>query len=177
MGKPMDDIARFVRVSRGRICQLKQQYKNTGVIPKLKNPGWKKKHLDLEVERVILDAYQIFKSRPVILEKNMRTYYGLAIPYNTIYQMMLLHQLVIENPRKEKPEKMGSRDQENGLLLSSMTHPGCLPASGYLILQQLSEMNSGYHRREKWFQISYDTFFNRVIFVGKSWIDNMFQDL
>lgn len=84
------------------------------------------KHPDEEVERVILDAYQLFKSGPVILDKIMRTYNGLAIPYNSIYQVMLMYQLIIENPRKERPEKMGSRDQENRLLLSSMTHHGSL---------------------------------------------------
>jgi putative transposase len=104
-GKPPEDIARFVRVPRRRIYQLKKQYKNTGLIPELKDPGRKKKHLDPEFERIILEAYEIYKSGPVILEKIIKVYYGVAIPHNTIYRVMLMHHLVIENPRKKRQRK------------------------------------------------------------------------
>jgi hypothetical protein len=55
-----------------------------------------KELLDPEFELVILDAYQIYKSGPVILEKIINTHYGLAIPHNAIYPVMLMHQLIIE---------------------------------------------------------------------------------
>jgi hypothetical protein len=87
-----------------------------------------------------MDAYQIYKSGPVIFEKNIETYYGLNIPHNTIYRMMLMHQMVIENPRRKIRENgsglnenipflsgrvtgknLSSRDRKNGLLLSSIS--------------------------------------------------------
>jgi len=96
-----DDIARFVSVSRRRIYLLKQQYKGEGHIPELKDPGRKKKPLDPEFEQIIQDAYYTYKSGPVILEKIIKIHYGLAIPHNTIYRVMLMHQMIIENPRKK----------------------------------------------------------------------------
>ena len=78
-----------------------------GHIPELKDPGRKKKPLDLEFERIILDAYHTYKSGPVILEKYIKIHYGLAIPHNTIFRVMLMHQLVIEN-QQEMPEEMGT---------------------------------------------------------------------
>jgi transposase len=68
-GNHPDEIAGFVNVSRRRIYQLMQQYKDAGFIPELKDPRRKKKLLDPEFKRVILDAYEITKSGPVILEK------------------------------------------------------------------------------------------------------------
>jgi putative transposase len=116
-GKPPDDIARFVRVSRRRIYQLKQQYTNTGLTPELKDPGRKKKPLDPEFERIIQDAYHIYKSGPVILEKIIKIHYGLAIPHNTIYRVMLMHQLVIENPRKKGQRKWVRFERKHSMSL------------------------------------------------------------
>jgi putative transposase len=99
--------------------------------------------LDPELERVNIYAYQIYKSGPVILEKIIKTHYGRTIPYNTIYRMMLMHQLAIENPPKKGQmkrvrferkhsmslwqgdgEEFESMDRKNGLLPSSGTQPG-----------------------------------------------------
>jgi uncharacterized protein with HEPN domain len=68
-GKNPREIARFLKVSRRRIYQLKQQYKDESRIPELKEPRRPKKPLDPEFERVIQDAYQRYKSGPVMLEK------------------------------------------------------------------------------------------------------------
>jgi putative transposase len=115
--KHPDDIARFMRVSRRRIYQLKKQYKDSGLIPELKDPGRKKKPLDSEFERVILNAYQTYKSGPVILEKIIKTHYGLTIPHNTIYHVMLMHHLVIENPRKKGQRKWVRFERKHSMSL------------------------------------------------------------
>ena len=73
--------------------------------------------MDPEFELVILDAYQICKSGPVILEKIMKTHYGLAIPHNTIYRVMLMHQLVIENPRKKGQRKWVRFERKHSMSL------------------------------------------------------------
>ena len=97
-GTDPDEIARFVRVTKRRINLVKRQYKDDGIIPRLKSPGRKKKPVSPEFERIILEAYYIYQFGPVILEKIIKVHYGVAIPHNTIYRVMLMHQLVIENP-------------------------------------------------------------------------------
>lgn len=104
-GTDPEENARFVRVTKRRINQLKRQYKDEGIIPQLRNPGRKKKPLDPEFEQIILEAYNIYQSGPVILEKIIKVYYGVAIPHNTIYRVMLMHHLVIENTRKKRQRK------------------------------------------------------------------------
>jgi putative transposase len=101
-GKHPDEIARFMRVTKKRINQIKRQYRDDGIIPQLKDPGRKKKPLNRESERIILEAYHHYQSGPVILEKIIKVHYGIAIPHNTIYRVMLMHQLVIENPKKKR---------------------------------------------------------------------------
>ena len=59
----------------------------------MRDPGRKKKPLDPEFERLILEAYTIYQSGPVILEKIIKVHSGVAIPHNTIYRVMLMHQL------------------------------------------------------------------------------------
>jgi putative transposase len=54
-----------------------------------------------EYERVILHAYQIYKSGPVILKKIINPHFGFTIPHNKIYRVMLMHQLIVENPQKK----------------------------------------------------------------------------
>jgi putative transposase len=122
---------------------LKQQYKDEGHIPELKDPGRKKKPLDPEFERIIHDAYHTYKSGPVILEKIIKIHYRLAIPHNTISRVMLMHQLVIENPRMKCQRKWVRFERKHsmslwkgdwkefefngskkGLSLSLTTHPG-----------------------------------------------------
>jgi IS30 family transposase len=70
-------------------------------ILQLKVPGQKKKSVSPECERIILDKYQTYQSGPVILEKTIKKIHGVAISHNTIYQVMVMHQLVVENPRKK----------------------------------------------------------------------------
>ena len=94
-------IARFERVTKRRINQPKKQYKAECIIPQLKDPGRKKKSVSPACERIILDMYLTYQSGPVLLKK----IHGVAISHNTIYQVMMMHQLVVENSRK-MPEKL-----------------------------------------------------------------------
>jgi hypothetical protein len=73
-GTDLEEIAGVMKVTQRRIYQLKQQYKDERICPELKDPGRKKKPVCAENERVILHAYQIYKSGPVILEKIIKTH-------------------------------------------------------------------------------------------------------
>jgi putative transposase len=116
-GTHPDEIARFVRVTKRRINQLKRKYRDEGIIPQLKDPGRKKKPLDPQFEQIIIEAYHIYQSGPVILEKIIKVHYGIAIPHNTIYQIMLMHQLVVENPRKKRQRKWVRFERKHSMSL------------------------------------------------------------
>ena len=68
-GRYPGEMARFVRVTRMQIYHLKQQCKSEGRLPEPNDPGRKKKSLCPGFERLILDAYPVYQSGPVILEK------------------------------------------------------------------------------------------------------------
>ena len=68
-GTPVKEIAAVMRVTPRRIYQLKKQYRETGNIPELKQPGRKPKQIDPDTERIVLEAYQKYKLSPVPLEK------------------------------------------------------------------------------------------------------------
>jgi putative transposase len=116
-GTHVDEIARCVRVTKRRINQLKRQYKDEGIIPQLKNSGRKKNPLDSEFERIILEAYPIYQSGPVFLEKIIKVHYGVKIPHNTIYRVMLMHQMVIKNPRKKRQRKWVRFERKHSMSL------------------------------------------------------------
>jgi putative transposase len=116
-GTHPDEIARFVRVTKRRINQLKKQFKDEGIIPQLKDAGRKKKPVSSEFERIILEAYHVYQSGPVILEKIIKIHYGVAIPHNTIYGVMLMHQLVIENPKKKHQRKWVRFERKHSMSL------------------------------------------------------------
>lgn len=116
-GTHPDKIAKFVKVTRRRIYQLKRQYQDEGSVPHQKDPGKKKKPLDPEHERIILDAYRVFQSGPVILEQVIKIHYGVAIPHNTIYRVMLMHKLVVENPKKKRQRKWVRFERDHSISL------------------------------------------------------------
>ena len=101
-GTLVREIAAVMRVTPRRIYQLKKQYEESGKIPELKRAGRKSKPIDKETEGVVLQAYQKYKLSPVLLEKLIERDYGIHIPHNTIYRIMLKHNLVEENMNKKR---------------------------------------------------------------------------
>jgi putative transposase len=104
-GTAVKEIAAVMRVTPRRIYQLKKQYEETGNIPELKQPGRKPKQIDSDTEKIVLEAYQKYKLSPVPLEKLIERDYGIHIPHNTIYKVLLKHGLVEENMNKKKRRK------------------------------------------------------------------------
>ncbi|MBE8540507.1 IS481 family transposase [Geoglobus acetivorans] len=104
-GTPVKEIAAVMRITPRRIYQIKKQYKETGEIPELKQPGRKPKLIPKETEQIILQAYQKYKLSPVPLEKLIERDHSIHIPHNTIYRIMLKHNLVVENMNKKKRRK------------------------------------------------------------------------
>ncbi len=104
-GKSITKIAEFFQISRQRVHQIIKKFKETGEIPFLKKPGRKPKEIDEETEKIILEAHKEFNLGPVHLEKKIEEVYGIHIPHNTIYKVLLNYGLVEENMKKKKQRK------------------------------------------------------------------------
>jgi len=103
-GTPVKEIAAVMRVTPRRIYQIKKQYEETGKV-ELKHPGREPKQIDQQTERIVLEAYQRYKLSPVPLEKLVEVDYNIHLPHNTIYRVLLKHNLVEENINKKKRRK------------------------------------------------------------------------
>jgi len=97
---PVREIAAVMRMTPIRIYQLKKQYEETGKKPELKQAGRKPEPIDPDIERTFLEVYQKYKLSPVMLEKLIKRDYGIHIPHNNIYKVVLKHNLVEENMNK-----------------------------------------------------------------------------
>ncbi len=127
-GTPVKEIAAVMRVTPRRIYQIKKQYKETGEIPELKQPGRKPKQIDKETEQIILQAYNKYRLSPVPLEKLIERDYGIHIPHNTIYKVLLKHGLVEENMNKKKRRKWVRYERTHSMSLQETGK--CLERSG-----------------------------------------------
>ena len=116
-GTQVKEIAAVMRVTPRRIYQIKKQYKETGKIPELKQAGRKPKPIDRETEQIILKAYRKYKLSSVMLEKPIERDYGIHIPHNTIYRVMLKHDFVEENMNKKKQRKWVRFEREHSISL------------------------------------------------------------
>ncbi len=102
-GKPITKIAEFFQVTRRqRVHQIIRKFKETGKIPFLQKPGRKTKEIDEETERIVLETHEQFNLGPVHLEKKIEEIHGIHIPHNTIYKILLKHNLVEENMKKKR---------------------------------------------------------------------------
>ncbi len=116
-GTPVREIAAVMRVTPRRIYQLKKQYEETGKIPELKQAGRKPKLIDPDIEQIVLQAYHKYKLSPVTLEKLIERDYGIHIPHNTIYKIMLKNNLVEENMNKKKQRRWVRFERKHSMSL------------------------------------------------------------
>ncbi|MBO8182866.1 MAG: transposase [Archaeoglobus sp.] len=116
-GKPITKIAEFFQVTRQRIHQIINKFKETRKIPFLQKLGRKPKQIDEETERIILEAHGEFNLGPVHLERKIEEIYGEHIPHNTIHKVLLNHGLVEENMEKKKQRKWVRYEREHSMSL------------------------------------------------------------
>jgi putative transposase len=103
--KPVVEIARDFQVTRQRVYQLVTQFKEMGDYPEIKRPGRKPEPLNERTEELILESYRANNVGPIHLEKKIEESYGIHIPHNRIYQVLLFHGLVEINMRKRQQRK------------------------------------------------------------------------
>ncbi len=114
-GKPVTKIAEFFQVTRQRVHQIIKKFRETGRIPFLRKPGRKPKEIDEETERIILEAYKQYNLGPVHLERKIEESHGIHIPHNTVYKVLLKHDLVEENMKRRKQRKWVRYEREHSM--------------------------------------------------------------
>ena len=103
--KPIVEIARYFRITRQRVYQLINRFKEEGEYPELKVSGRKPQPIDERTEELILETYRVNSVGPTHLEKKIEETYGIHIPHNRIYRVLLNHGLVEINMKKRQQRK------------------------------------------------------------------------
>jgi len=71
-GTPTKEIAEIEGITPRRVNQIYKQYKDTGEVPKPKNPGRPKKELSEEEIKAIKEGYDEYKCNAVVLQKILK---------------------------------------------------------------------------------------------------------
>jgi putative transposase len=103
--KPVAEIARYFQITRQRVYQLINQFKEMGEYPELKRSGRKAQPIDERTEELILETYRSNNVGPTHLEKKIGETYGIHIPHNRIYRVLLNRGLVEMNMKKRQQRK------------------------------------------------------------------------
>ena len=104
-GKPVVEISRKFQVTRQRVYQFISRYKESGRYPTNKKTGRKPQLIDERTEELVLASYRSNNVGPTHLEKKIEETYGIHIPHNRIYRVLLNHDLVEINMRKRQQRK------------------------------------------------------------------------
>ena len=103
--KPVVEIARYFQIARQRVYQLIRQFKEVGEYPELKRSGRKPQPIDERTAELILETDRSNNAGPAHLEKKIEETYGIHIPHNRIYRVLLNHGLVEINIKKRQQRK------------------------------------------------------------------------
>lgn len=110
-------IAITQNITPRRVKQLWAEYRRTGEIPKLKNPGRKKMKVDNETIQLILGTYDEFKQGAVRLEDIIAKKYSLHIPHNKIHKVLKEHNKAKDEPKKKKQKKWIRYERKHSMSL------------------------------------------------------------
>ena len=113
--KPVAQIARDFQVTRQRIYQVITTFKEIEEYPELKSPGRRPLTIDPGTEEIILESYHANNLGPTHLEKKIEETYGIHIPHNRIYQILLLHGLVDIHMKKRKQRKWVRYERDHSM--------------------------------------------------------------
>ncbi len=115
--KPVAEISRYFGVTRQRIYQIIDSFKEIQEYPKLKRPGRKLQIIDPKTEELILLSYHANNLSPTHLEKKIEETHGIHIPHNRIYRVLLFHGLVGINMKKRKQRKWVRYERDHSMSL------------------------------------------------------------
>ena len=86
-------------------------------MPELKKPGRKKSEISEEEKGLIIETHERYRLGPVALEKKIERIYGIHIPHNRIYRILLEEELIMEIPKKRKRRKYVRFERKHSMSL------------------------------------------------------------
>jgi len=87
------------------VYPLINPFKETGEYPALKGSRIKPQPIDEQTEDLILKSYRANNMGPTHLEKKIEEAYGIHVPHNRIYRVLLHHGFVEINMKKRQQRK------------------------------------------------------------------------
>jgi len=103
-GTPTRIIAEIEGISARRVNQIYKQYKETGEIPRLREPGRSKKELTEEEIEAIKEAYEEYRCNAIVLQTILKDR-GYSISKNKIHEVLKMLGYAKEEKNKKKRKK------------------------------------------------------------------------
>jgi putative transposase len=101
-GRGSGELALIQKVTRRRVEQLWQTYRQTGTIPTLKKPGRPKRNIDLKEAAIVLQTYQEHQLGAVNLENIIKAKLALHVPHNRIHMVLRMNHKATPQPSKQR---------------------------------------------------------------------------
>jgi len=116
-GRGSGELALIQKVTRRRVEQLWQNYRKTGAMPTLKNPGRPRSSRDLREAIVILEAYDQRRLGAVNLERIINAKLGVHIPHNRIHMVLRMNGKATPQPSKQQRRTWVRYEREHSMSL------------------------------------------------------------
>ena len=100
-----EQIARIQRITPRRVNQLWREYRDTGELPILKEPGRPPKPITADQIRAVLEAYNKYRLGACMLERILEEEFGVKMSHNKIHRVLRQHGLAKREPKKAKRRK------------------------------------------------------------------------
>jgi putative transposase len=124
-------VAAIYGVSRRRIQQLVERYKETSEYPVLDHKRRPRILLSAEEKRIIEDAYDESFLGARLLRYHLQKHYNRNVPQNKIHQHLLEVGLARPNPKKQKKRKRCRYERKHSL---SLVHADWLDYDGVQVI-------------------------------------------
>ena len=111
------EIADLKNVSQGRISQLWNEYKETGKIPKLEEPGRPREPLSKEEKKVVEESYEKYRTCAEYLEDIIQKENGMKISHNKIHNYLRRLDMASENKKKQEKRKWVRWERDHSMSL------------------------------------------------------------
>jgi putative transposase len=119
-GRGSGELALIQKVTRRRVEQLWQTYRETRAMPTLKKPGRPRSIRDLKEATTILEAYDRHRLGAVNLERIINVKLGVHIPHNRIHEALRMNGKAIPQPSKQQRRTWVRYERDHSMSLWHM---------------------------------------------------------
>ena len=116
-GRRITEIAGIQGVMRVRVWQLYREYLDKGEIPELKKAGRKRAEISREEREFVIEQHKLHRLGPVALEKKIERIYGIHIPHNRIYRILVEEGKIMRSKKKSRQRKYVRFEREHSMSL------------------------------------------------------------